>query len=58
MKGAPSMVLMTTNITRFMMDVGEVLLGNNLAQAAEARRRARRAWPAIVGFTASSLALM
>jgi uncharacterized membrane protein YoaK (UPF0700 family) len=54
LKGAPSTAVMTTDITRFMMDVGEVLLGNNPARAAEARRRARCTWPAIVGFTAGA----
>ncbi|HEY6403011.1 MAG TPA: DUF1275 family protein, partial [Blastocatellia bacterium] len=36
------------------MDVGEVLLGNNLTQVAEARRRAQCTWPVIVGFTAGA----
>jgi uncharacterized membrane protein YoaK (UPF0700 family) len=51
LKGVPSTAVMTTNITRFMMDVGDVLLGKNPVQAAEARRRAEQTWPAIVGFT-------
>jgi len=50
LKGAPSTAVMTTNITRFMMDVGEVLLVKNSKEAAEARRRAQQTWPAIVGF--------
>ena len=50
LKGAPSTAVMTTNITRFMMDIGEVLLGRDLENAAKARNRARRTWPAIVGF--------
>jgi uncharacterized membrane protein YoaK (UPF0700 family) len=54
LKRAPATTVMTTDITRFMMDVGEVLLGNNPAQAAEARRRAQRTWPAIAGFTAGA----
>jgi len=52
--GAPSTAVMTTNITRFMMDVGEVLLAKNSTHAAEARRRARHTWPAIVGFIAGA----
>jgi uncharacterized membrane protein YoaK (UPF0700 family) len=50
LKGAPSTAVMTTNITRFMMDVGGVLLGREPADGARARRRAMRTWPAIVGF--------
>jgi uncharacterized membrane protein YoaK (UPF0700 family) len=52
LKGAPSTAVMTTNITRFMMDIGEVLLGRDAEGAAKARRRARHTWPAIVGFAA------
>jgi uncharacterized membrane protein YoaK (UPF0700 family) len=49
-KGAPSTAAMTTNITRFMKDVGDVLLGRKPAHVAKARDRAMRTWPAIVGF--------
>ena len=52
--GAPSTAVMTTNITRFTMDVGEVLLGSDPAAVAAARRRAARTWPAIVGFAAGA----
>jgi|SRR5262245_6062985 len=48
---APSTVVMTTNITRFMMDIGEVLFGKNPAAVAGACRRAQLTWPTIVGFT-------
>jgi uncharacterized membrane protein YoaK (UPF0700 family) len=44
---------MTSNLTRFVMDVGEVLLGRARA-AAGARRRAAQTWPAIVGFVAGA----
>jgi len=50
LKGAPSTAVMTTNITRFMMDVGDVMLGRRPADVAKARDRAMRTWPAIVGF--------
>jgi len=50
LKGAPSTAVMTTNVTRFMMDLGEVLLGRNPDDVAKARRRANHTWPAIVGF--------
>src|SRR5258708_18105537 len=50
LKGAPSTAVMTTNITRFMMDVGDVMLGRKPADVAKAGGRARRAWLAMVGF--------
>src|SRR6266403_2932517 len=49
--GAPSTAVMTTNVTRFMMDVGEVLLGRDSDAVAKARSRAKHTWPPIVGFT-------
>ena len=52
LKGAPSTAVMTTNITRFMMDAGEVLLGHDAAEVAKARSRAQSTWPAILGFAA------
>jgi uncharacterized membrane protein YoaK (UPF0700 family) len=50
LKGVPSTAVMTTNITRFMMDFGEVMLGRKPADVAKARDRAMRTWPAIIGF--------
>jgi uncharacterized membrane protein YoaK (UPF0700 family) len=50
LKGAPATAVMTTNITRFAMDLGEVLLGRDPGDMAEARRRANHTCPAIVGF--------
>jgi uncharacterized membrane protein YoaK (UPF0700 family) len=50
LKGAPSTAVMTTNITRFMMDVGDVMFGRRPADVAKARDRAMGTWPAIVGF--------
>jgi uncharacterized membrane protein YoaK (UPF0700 family) len=50
LRGAPSTAVMTTNLTRFTMDVGEVVLGRHPDDVAEARRRAKHTWPAIVGF--------
>jgi uncharacterized membrane protein YoaK (UPF0700 family) len=50
LKEAPTTAVMTTNITRFAMDLGEVLLGRDLGDIAEARRRANHTCPAIVGF--------
>ena len=41
---------MTTNITRFMMDLGEVMFGRKPSDVAKARDRAMLTWPAIVGF--------
>jgi uncharacterized membrane protein YoaK (UPF0700 family) len=50
LKGAPSTAAMTTNITRFVMDAGEALLGREPDEVAKARSRARRTWPTILGF--------
>jgi uncharacterized membrane protein YoaK (UPF0700 family) len=49
--GAPSTAVMTTNVTRFTMDAGEILLGHDSDEVAKSRRRAKHTWPAIVGFT-------
>lgn len=51
LKDSPTTAVMTTNITRFVMDVGEVLLGNDPDKVTEARRRARHTFPAIIGFS-------
>lgn len=51
---APSTAVMTTNITRFVMDVGEALLGRDPVEMLEARRQAKETWPTIVGFTAGA----
>ena len=50
LKGAPTTAVMTSNVTRFAMDVGEVLLGGNPVDVAKARDRAARTLPVIVGF--------
>jgi uncharacterized membrane protein YoaK (UPF0700 family) len=52
LQGAPSTAVMTTNITRFMMDVGDVMLGRTSADVTKAHDRAMRTLPAIVGFAA------
>jgi len=54
LRGAPSTTVMTTNLTRFIMDTGEALLGRNPAEVAEARHRAMDTWPVIIGFTAGA----
>jgi uncharacterized membrane protein YoaK (UPF0700 family) len=50
LKEAPSTAVMTTNITRLTMDVGELLLRRDPDEVVKARRRAKHTWPAIVGF--------
>jgi uncharacterized membrane protein YoaK (UPF0700 family) len=52
LQGAPSTAVMTSNVTRFTMDLGAMLLGRDPDEVAKARRRAQHTWPAIVGFTA------
>jgi uncharacterized membrane protein YoaK (UPF0700 family) len=49
--GAPSTAVMTTNVTHFMLDLGGVLVGGDLAKVANARSRAMHTLPVIVGFT-------
>jgi uncharacterized membrane protein YoaK (UPF0700 family) len=50
LEGAPSTAVMTTNVTRFMMDVGSLELRHDPREISAARNRARHTWPAIVGF--------
>jgi uncharacterized membrane protein YoaK (UPF0700 family) len=49
--GAPPTAVMTTNVARFMIDIGDVLLGRDSDAVARARNRAKDTWPPIVGFT-------
>src|SRR5437868_3120669 len=46
----PSTAVMTTNVTHFMLDLGEVLVGRDDAKIARARTRAMHILPVIVGF--------
>ncbi|MGA2999024.1 YoaK family protein [Bradyrhizobium sp.] len=48
--GAPSTAVMTTNITVFAMDIGEILLAPDANRVARARERARDTGVAIAGF--------
>ena len=52
LSSVPSTAVMTTNVTRFMLDVGTVLAEGDKDAAAKARRRALRTFPVIAGFTA------
>ncbi|EEF58508.1 YoaK family protein [Pedosphaera parvula] len=54
LQGTPPTTVMTTDLTRFIMDAGEVLLGHNPAEVAEARHRAKHTWPVIIGFIAGA----
>jgi uncharacterized membrane protein YoaK (UPF0700 family) len=47
----PSTAVVTTNLTRLTMDLGDILLGRDSAEVAIARRRAQHTWPVVVGFT-------
>jgi uncharacterized membrane protein YoaK (UPF0700 family) len=51
LRGSPTTAVMTTNLTCFVMDAGEALLGHNPPKIAEARHRAKHTWPLIIGFT-------
>lgn len=48
---SPSTAVMTTNITHFMLALGEVLAGRDAAVVASARQRVIHILPVIVGFT-------
>jgi uncharacterized membrane protein YoaK (UPF0700 family) len=56
LKGAPSTAVMTSNVTRFTVDMGTVLFGRDRNDAASAYARAKHTWPAIVGFAAGCAA--
>ena len=47
----PTTAVMTTNVTHFMLDLGEVLVGRDPAETARARARAMHTLPVILGFT-------
>jgi uncharacterized membrane protein YoaK (UPF0700 family) len=48
---SPTTAVMTTNVTHFMLDLGEALAGADPVAAAAARRRAMHTLPVIAGFT-------
>jgi uncharacterized membrane protein YoaK (UPF0700 family) len=52
LKESPSTAVMTTNMTRFVMDLGEVLLGRNRDDVVKAGERATRTGLSIAGFVA------
>jgi uncharacterized membrane protein YoaK (UPF0700 family) len=54
LKDAPSTAVMTTNLTRLVLDLGEVWLGTNPDSRAKAVTRARRTGVAIAGFVAGA----
>jgi uncharacterized membrane protein YoaK (UPF0700 family) len=51
MKKSPTTAVMTTNVTHFMLDLGETLVAGDAGKIAAARDRAMRTLPVIVGFT-------
>jgi uncharacterized membrane protein YoaK (UPF0700 family) len=51
LKNSPTTAVMTTNVTHFMLDLGEALAGGDAARVANARNRAMHTLPVIVGFT-------
>jgi uncharacterized membrane protein YoaK (UPF0700 family) len=50
LKGAPATAVMTSNVTRFARDVGELLLGSDPAEVNQARNGVARTLPVIIGF--------
>jgi uncharacterized membrane protein YoaK (UPF0700 family) len=51
MEKSPTTAVMTTNVTHFMLDLGETLVAGDAGKIAAARGRAMRTLPVIVGFT-------
>jgi uncharacterized membrane protein YoaK (UPF0700 family) len=51
LKNSPTTAVMTTNVTQFMLDLGEMVVGSDAAKIGEARNRALHTLPVIVGFT-------
>jgi uncharacterized membrane protein YoaK (UPF0700 family) len=52
LKGAPPTAIMTSNVTRFGMDIGTMLVGGDPAEVEKARNRAVLTLPVIIGFAA------
>jgi uncharacterized membrane protein YoaK (UPF0700 family) len=50
LKNTPTTAVMTTNITRLMIDVGTVLVSGNAADLAKAKSRALNTLPVVIGF--------
>ena len=50
LSGAPSTAIMTTNVTRFATDIGQMMLGGDPAAVSKARNQAARTLPVIIGF--------
>lgn len=50
LRNTPTTAVMTTNVTHFMLDLGEVLVGEDPAEVAKSRERAIHILPVIVGF--------
>jgi len=50
LRGAPSTAIMTTNVTRFASDIGQLLLGGDPTDVAKARNQTARTLPVIIGF--------
>jgi uncharacterized membrane protein YoaK (UPF0700 family) len=51
LRGVPSTTAMTSNVTRFTMDVGAMLIGRERDDVARAGSSAKHTWPTILGFT-------
>ena len=51
LKNSPTTAVMTTNVTHFMLDLGEMLAGDDATKVATARHSAMHTLPVIVGFT-------
>jgi uncharacterized membrane protein YoaK (UPF0700 family) len=50
LQGTPPTAVMTTNVTRFALSLGQVLVGRGPERRQQARVSAQNTWPQIVGF--------
>src|SRR6266404_9958081 len=49
-----NLVILAAHITRFIMDLGDALLGRESADVSPSRWRAKHTWPVIAGFIAGA----
>ncbi len=54
LNASPTTAVMTTNLTRLVMDTVEGIVGRDPAEVAAAHHRAKQTWPVVMGFIAGA----